>query len=104
MLQSVALPLLTASGTARAAHCRGWPPAALFKRDRFELPETGLERLSTGFFGDQDAAGSHKRIDDIADPENELLHPTGDARVNDRLIQFDLRLFQRRFGGCLLGG
>src|SRR5262249_22030530 len=65
---------------------------------RFDLPEAGLEHSLTSAFGDQDPGRTHQWIDDIAHSEGKLLHLPIHARANNRLIQIDLRLAQRRFG------
>ena len=58
---------------------------------RFKLPEAGLKRMSSASGWDQDTGRSHERIDDVADPKNELLHPAGHAGINNRFVQIDLR-------------
>ena len=68
-----------------------------------DLPETGLQRSLTGAFGDQDAGRTHQRIDDVADPQSELLHPPAHAGTDHRLVQLDLSLGQLGFGARFLG-
>jgi hypothetical protein len=64
----------------------------------FNLPEAGLQASLTGALRDQYPGRTHQRIDDIADPKEELLHSAIDAGPNNRLIQIDLLRAVRRVG------
>ena len=70
---------------------------------RFDLAEAGLQASLAGAFGDQDPGRTHDRIDDIAHPQRELLHPPAHAGTDDRLFQLHFGLGQRGFGAGLLG-
>src|SRR5262249_41472908 len=56
-----------------------------------------------GALRDQDPCRTHQWIDDIAHPEGKLLHLPTHARTNNRFVQFDLCLGQRRFGAGFFG-
>src|SRR5215203_4405312 len=70
---------------------------------RLDLPKAGLQTSLSGAFRDQDPGRAQERIDDVADPEAELLHLPADPGPDDglRLIRFGLG--QRGFGARLFG-
>ena len=70
---------------------------------RLDLPKAGLQAPLSGAFRDQDPGRAHERIDDVADPQGELLHPPADAGPDDGLRQIRFGLGQRGFGARLLG-
>src|SRR5258708_3029267 len=67
-----------------------------------DLGETGLQGLITGSLGDQDAGWTHQGIDDVADPQRELLHPSVHPGTDHRLVQLDLTLSKFGLGGSFL--
>ena len=70
---------------------------------RLDLAEAGHQAAPPAPLRDQDAGGTHERVDDVADLQRELLDPPGHAGTDHRLVQIDLGLRQRRLGAGLLG-
>ena len=66
--------------------------------------ESGLQSSPASLRRDQNAGGPDERVDDIADPQNELLHPAVEAGIHGRLVQIDLRLLKLCLRAGLLGG
>lgn len=59
-----------------------------------DLPEARLDGSAPGALRDQDSGRAQERIDDVADPQRELLHPPIDAGPDDGLSKFHLGLGQ----------
>src|SRR5215211_5330518 len=70
---------------------------------RLDLPKARLQAALSGAFRDQDPGRAQERIDDVADPEGELLHLPADASPDDRLRLICFGLGQRGFGAGLFG-
>ena len=70
---------------------------------RLDLPKAGLQASPTGTLRDQDPGRTHERVDDVADPQRELLDPPAHAGADDGLVQLHLGLSQRGFGAGLFG-
>src|SRR5215207_9833521 len=67
------------------------------------LPKARLQAALSGAFRDQDPGRAQERIDDVADPEGELLHLPADPSPDDRLRLICFGLGQRGFGARLFG-
>ena len=65
-------------------------------------PKPAMQACPAGALRDQDAGRTHERVDDVADPQRELLHSPIHASADDGLRQIHLGLGQRRFGAGLL--
>ena len=75
---------------------------ALAQMRAAQAAEAGNQPRPAGIFRDENARWPQKRIDDLADPQCELLHPAGHTGAHRRLVDIDLRLLQGRFGARLL--
>jgi hypothetical protein len=63
-----------------------------------ELAEAGHKHLPASFGGYQHSRWPQDRTDDISLAERELLEYSVHSRIDDSLVQFDLRLGMRGFG------
>ena len=70
---------------------------------RLDLPKAGLQASLPRAFRNQDPGRTHQRIDDVADPQDELLHAPAHAGADDGLVQLHLCLAERCFGAGLFG-
>ena len=64
----------------------------IFHDLRLDLPKAGLQAFLTRTLRNQDPGRTHQRIDDVAHPQNELLHAPADAGAYGRLLQVHLGL------------
>ena len=69
---------------------------------RFDLVEAGLQSTLARTVGNQNTGRTHQRVDDVADPQGELLDPPVHPGTDRRLVQFDLGLRQGGLGARLL--
>ena len=65
-------------------------------------PNPACRPAATGAFRNEHAGGTQHRVDDIADPQGELLDAAGDAGADHGLVQFRLGLGERCLGARLL--
>ena len=59
---------------------------------RFDLAKAGLQASLTSAIRDQHSGRAHERIDNVSDPQCELLDATAHAGADDSLLQIHLSL------------